>query len=172
MTQIEFWNILGSFRNRYIFWTFWNWGTVGGSKSWQSNQIGYLPVDIDSIQNTFSIQTLHPTKIKRKYKLDFELTEISHSSHSQTIYQWWFTGSKLYYHQTSNINCVSVGNKIVDHSDVVGALPVGAAPITPSFSTYLASMDWPKATARRDNNHLRFGIWCAYIRDVMVILIS
>ena len=28
-----------------------------------------------------------------------------------------------------------VGNKIVDHSDVVGALPVGAAPTTSSFST-------------------------------------
>ena len=28
-----------------------------------------------------------------------------------------------------------VGNKIVDHSDVVGASPVGAAPTTSSFST-------------------------------------
>ena len=28
-----------------------------------------------------------------------------------------------------------VGNKRVDHSDVVGASPVGAAPITSSFST-------------------------------------
>ena len=28
-----------------------------------------------------------------------------------------------------------VGNKIVDHSDVVGASPVGAAPTTYSFST-------------------------------------
>ena len=27
------------------------------------------------------------------------------------------------------------GNEIVDHSDVVGASPVGAAPITSSFST-------------------------------------
>ena len=27
------------------------------------------------------------------------------------------------------------GNKIVDHSDVVGASPVGAAPTTSSFST-------------------------------------
>ena len=32
------------------------------------------------------------------------------------------------YHQTSNISCTSVGNKIVDHSDVVGASPVNAAP--------------------------------------------
>ena len=28
-----------------------------------------------------------------------------------------------------------VGNKIVDHSDAVGASPVGAAPTTSSFST-------------------------------------
>ena len=34
------------------------------------------------------------------------------------------------YHQTSNTGCTLVGNKIVDHSDVVGASPVGAAPAT------------------------------------------
>ena len=39
------------------------------------------------------------------------------------------------YSQTSNISCTLVGNKIVDNSDVVGALPVGAAPTTSSFST-------------------------------------
>ena len=33
-------------------------------------------------------------------------------------------------HQTSNINRTLVGNKNVDHSDVVGASPVGAAPTT------------------------------------------
>ena len=39
------------------------------------------------------------------------------------------------YRNTSNIRHTLVGNKIVDHSDVVGALPVGAAPTTSSFST-------------------------------------
>ena len=39
------------------------------------------------------------------------------------------------YLQVSNIRCTSVGNKIVDHSDVVGTSPVGAAPTTSSFST-------------------------------------
>ena len=39
------------------------------------------------------------------------------------------------YCQTSNISHTLVGNKIVDHSDVVGASPVGAAPTTSSFST-------------------------------------
>ena len=39
------------------------------------------------------------------------------------------------YHQVSNIRHTLVDNKIVDHSDVVGASPVGAAPTTSSFST-------------------------------------
>ena len=65
------------------------------------------------------------------------------------------------YHKISNISRTLVGNKLVDHSDVVGASPVGAAPTTPSFSTYcLASMDLAKITARRDENHLNFVIWC------------
>ena len=39
------------------------------------------------------------------------------------------------YLQTSNISRTLVDNKIVEHSDVVGASPVGAAPTTSSFST-------------------------------------
>ena len=65
------------------------------------------------------------------------------------------------YHKTCNISHTLVGNKIVDHSHVVGASPVGAAPTTSSFSTQkLASMDWAKATVRRDEKHLTFGIGC------------
>ena len=41
----------------------------------------------------------------------------------------------LTYREVSNIRRTLVGNKIVDHSDVVGASPVGAAPTTSSFST-------------------------------------
>ena len=41
----------------------------------------------------------------------------------------------IIYHKTSNIRRTLVGNKIVDHTDVVGASPVGAAPTTSSFST-------------------------------------
>ena len=57
---------------------------------------------------------------------------------------WWqlsnvtmkFYREPLYwYPQVSNIRCTLVGIKIVDHSDVVGAPPVGAAPTTSSFST-------------------------------------
>ena len=39
------------------------------------------------------------------------------------------------YCQVSNIRRILVGNTFVDHSDVVGASPVGAAPTTSSFST-------------------------------------
>ena len=38
------------------------------------------------------------------------------------------------YLQVSNIRRTLVGNWIVDHSDVVGASPVGTAPTTSSFS--------------------------------------
>ena len=43
--------------------------------------------------------------------------------------------TQLDYRKVSNIRRSLVGNKIVDHSDVVGASPVGAAPTTSSFST-------------------------------------
>ena len=66
--------------------------------------------------------------------------------------------SHEHYRQLSNISRTSVGNKIVDHSDVVGTSPVGAAPTTSSFSTWhLATLDWAKTTARRDEEHLKFG---------------
>ena len=39
------------------------------------------------------------------------------------------------HHQTSNIGGTLVGNKIVDHSDVVEESPVGAAQTTSSFLT-------------------------------------
>ena len=46
-----------------------------------------------------------------------------------------FLSVKIEYRKVFNIRRTLVGNKIVDHSDVVGASPVGAAPTTSSFST-------------------------------------
>ena len=55
------------------------------------------------------------------------------------------------YCQVSNIRGTLVGNEVDDHSDVVGAPPVGAAPTTSSFSTlHLASLDWAKTPARQE----------------------
>ena len=42
---------------------------------------------------------------------------------------------EIQYRKTSNISRTSVGDEIVDNSDVVGASPVGAAQTTSSFST-------------------------------------
>ena len=42
---------------------------------------------------------------------------------------------KFEYRQISNISRTPVCNKIIHHSDVVGASPIGAAPTTSSFST-------------------------------------
>ena len=73
------------------------------------------------------------------------------------------------YHQMSNISHTFVGNKIVDHSDVVGASPVGAAPTTSSFSTWL---QWFGQRQPQDEttNILSFG--APYIRDLTVLSLN
>ena len=87
------------------------------------------------------------------------------ASYNIYIYIYLLHSSNTFdeYRQVSNIERTLVGNKIVDHSDVVGALPVGAAPTTSSFSTeHLAStsLDWATVTTRRDEKHLSLGIRC------------
>ena len=74
------------------------------------------------------------------------------------------------YRVRHNISHILVGNKSVDHSDVVGASPVGAAPTTSSFSTWhLALMAWEQITsARWDEEVLGFG--ASYIRCLTVIV--
>ena len=65
------------------------------------------------------------------------------------------------YCKISNISHTLVGNKIVYHSDVFRASPIGAASSTSSFSTeQLASKDCAKTTARWDGKHLNFVIGC------------
>ena len=63
------------------------------------------------------------------------------------------------YRQTSNISRTWEGSKILDHSDVVGASPVGAdyifiLDLTPDFDGL------GKDNVRRDENLQNFGIWC------------
>ena len=57
--------------------------------------------------------------------------EIQYASTS-TEYEY---PSPAEYRNTSDISGTLLGNKIVDHSEVVGASPAGAAPTTSSFST-------------------------------------
>ena len=72
----------------------------------------------------------------------------------------WPVGKKGYF-KTYDIRCTLVGIKIVGHSDVVGALLIGAAPTISSFSTqHMASIYCIKTTATWDEKHLRFSIWC------------
>ena len=106
-------------------------------------------------------------KFKRKHKNIFAFSGISQWQRSlksflmedkdscilQLVPRASFTN--MDYHQTSNRKHIFVGNKIVDHTDVAGASPIGTAPTTSSFSTqHLASMDWAKTTARRHEEHL------------------
>ena len=77
------------------------------------------------------------------------------------IYSIYWHYVDTVYRQTSNISSTFVDNNIVDHSDVVGASHVGTAPTISSFPTqHMASKDWAKATARRDEEQIGFGIVC------------
>ena len=58
------------------------------------------------------------------------------SHHHLTLWlDYKVVSNNIEYRKTSNIRRTLVGNKIVDHSYVVGASPVGAAPTTSSSST-------------------------------------
>ena len=49
------------------------------------------------------------------------------------LYDYLMVITQPKYLKNYNISGTLVGNKIVDHSDVVGASPIGAAPTTSSF---------------------------------------
>ena len=58
-----------------------------------------------------------------------------HQTVNKSLYEPVPVMAQFTYRKTFNIRRTFVGNKIVDHSDVVGASPVSAAPTTSSFST-------------------------------------
>ena len=64
----------------------------------------------------------------------------SHHMYEEIVWISRYKGSideeiaHLNYPQTTNIRRILVGNKIVNHSDVAGASPVGASPTISSFS--------------------------------------
>ena len=67
-----------------------------------------------------------------------------------------------------------VGNEIVDHSDVVGVSPVGAAPTTALFSTqHLPSIEG-KGNCKSRRETFKFWTWelgAAYTRNLTVLVI-
>ena len=60
-----------------------------------------------------------------------------------------------YYRRASNISHTFVGTKIVDHSAVVGASPVGAAPTT--SSSRRNTQNWENAVKIFENKMLSFS---------------
>ena len=100
---------------------------------------------------TSSYQHEHCTKQKKYHsasKTNNETSPIHITTSDVTVVVLWFNLcrpmevviecswiNKKKYCKTSNIRCTLIGNKIVNHSDVVGASPVGAAPTASSFST-------------------------------------
>ena len=66
------------------------------------------------------------------------------------------------YCQTSNLSGTLVGNKIADHSDVVGASPVGSTPTKTSFLT-LDFNGLNKDNWIQDVKHLSLGFGAPYI---------
>ena len=78
------------------------------------------------------------------------------------------------YRQTSNIRRTLVANKLVGHSDVIGASPVGAAPTTSSFSTLThGSNGLGKDNSKTIRETLTFlVIWCTYTRGLTVCMIN
>ena len=83
-------------------------------------------------------------------------------AYSNRLWIWLF--SKNTYHQTSNINCTLVGNKIVDHLDVVlRTAGRRCSNIILILDWHLASVVWAKATATRDENNY-FWIWNVFFK--------
>ena len=111
---------------------------------------------------------------KRSWWLKFSLS-INISNMHQSIGRhhstWLMWSSDILqqfksYCQTSNISCTLAGNKIVDHSDVFGASPVGTAPTISSVWTWhLALIYCTKTTTGSDEENLSFWIvWALYER--------
>ena len=74
----------------------------------------------------------------------------------------------LWYRQVSNISRTLVGNTIVDHSDVVGASPVGAAPthifildLTPDY------IGLGKDNCKMRRETLKFGDLVHFILEIL-----
>ena len=104
----------------------------------------------------FNIHRSHKNEIKFDFKYLFQ-----NLSRLSSVFLWiGITVLLVYVLSTSNISHTLVRNKIVDHSDVVGASPIGAANYI-FIPDLTPGMDWSRTTAKRDVKHLSFGIWCA-----------
>ena len=121
--------------------------------------------DIDSVISTFE-------KLRHFWYMHCgcKFSSVWWQMANDSVLLWTSCDSLQYsYIQTSKIRATLVSNKIVDHSDVVGASPVGAAPTTSSFPAEpLASTVWAKTTARQDKKHLKCWFGSSYTIVLMV----
>ena len=88
--------------------------------------------DYEHHSQTFEKTIKENVKSLQKKEVSYEA---SVSSTTRSEVHSAMNGQTILYRKTYNIRRTLVGNKIADHSDVVGASPVGAALITSSFST-------------------------------------
>ena len=79
--------------------------------------------------STVNRKLLTGGSLSNNYISIFFSISMQKESHGVSLLERWIPFT------VSNIRCTLVGNRIVDHSDVVGASPVGAAPTKSSFST-------------------------------------
>ena len=103
--------------------------------------MGRLPKYLLSLSTTKFEDAIGPLQISTciesfKLCLKFYWVECVRGENTVTV-SYCFKSAMVQarHRQTSNIWRTLVGNKIVDHSDVVGAPPVGVAPTTSSFMT-------------------------------------
>ena len=98
----------------------------------------YLLVYINICRDVWYFHPINDYKRFTIYTYIYMSTETWCAGHNIFI-EYNFVGLSLTIkhtcHQTSNISHTLVGNKLPDHSDVVGASPVSAASTTSSFST-------------------------------------
>ena len=107
-----------------LLWVFW--------RKWLCCNDGLMQERRNSIANALELRLSCINPSIRCSTVGAFFTSLS--SVFPTRWSWWKTVNKTY-RKVSNIRRTLVGNKIVDHSDVVGTSPVGVAPTTSSFST-------------------------------------
>ena len=97
--------------------------------------------------------------------------------YSPVLLHWHWNDSTfapvpLKYRQSSNIRHTHVGNKLVDHSDVVETSPFGAAPTTSSFVDLKTWLHWIGQRQLQDETRVIQILWfgASYNRDFIVIL--
>ena len=136
------------------------WEISCGQHNWRHQAITYTNIDIKGVlwhshMSNFPGNSHHDINLEDNFENNIIKITVESPGDNELIH----------YRKTSNISHTLVCNKLVDHSGVVGASPVGAAPTTSSNLTYhLASMDWVKTIARWDEKHLNFEIWCDFYK--------